>query len=196
MKGVLLKRNKNWFIEYTATNGSPNLIQIYPDYVKYYFLDDDAIDGEVYFEIEYINNREYAKLIHPSKLDLKQLEDKLDEALAKETTESLTEWMDSKRKDDVEKAEKEYCEELINRREAAKNFTGQVAGRHSDMFSGHEMTWMTRGFIDGYKKAKETLYTKEQIVEAFKYAYLIGEDHIYEYDANQAAKKYIQSLKK
>ena len=186
MKGVLLKRNKNWFIEYTATNGSPNLIQIYPDYVKYYFLDNDAIDGEVYFEIEYINNREYAKLIHPSKLDLKQLEDKLDEALAKETTESLTEWVNSKREDDVWSL---GLKEELDKLPYTKHLDD---GQYNDgQLAGFEF-----GAEWAYNKAKETLYTEEQIIEAFKYAYLIGEDHIYEYDANQAAKKYIQSLKK
>ena len=152
MKGVLLKRNKNWFIEYIATNGSPNLIQIYPDYVKYYFLDDDAIDGEVYFEIEYINNREYAKLIHPNKLDLKQLEDKLDEALAKETTESLTEWVQSKRKDDIERlVDEEYGLQQ-------KSFEDST-----EMFPFNYSELLKTGFIDGYNKAKETLYTEEQM---------------------------------
>ena len=159
MKGVLLKRNKNWFIEYIATNGSPNLIQIYPDYVKYYFLDDDAIDGEVYFEIEYINNREYAKLIHPNKLDLKQLENKLDEALAKETTESLTEWVDSKRKDDVERlADEEYGLQQ-------KSFEDST-----EMFPFNYSELLKTGFIDGYNKAKETLYTEEQVRKAIEMA--------------------------
>jgi hypothetical protein len=65
--------------------------------------------------------------------------------------------------EELYKIESDYINELHNRREAAKNFTGQVAGRHSDMFSGHEMTWMTRGFMEGYVKAKETLYTEEDL---------------------------------
>ena len=70
--------------------------------------------------------------------------------------------------EELYKIESDYSNELHNRREAAKNFTGQVAGRHSDMFSGHEMTWMTRGFMEGYMKAKEALYTEEQAREIWR----------------------------
>ena len=51
MKGILLKRNNSWFIEYTSINGAPNLIEIHPEYEKCYFLDEDADGGEVEFEI-------------------------------------------------------------------------------------------------------------------------------------------------
>ncbi len=128
-----------------------------------------------------------------NKLDLKQLEDKLDEALAKETTESLTEWVDSKRKDDVEKIEEEYYKELEQRREAAKNFTGQVAGRHSDMFTYREMDWMVRGFMDGYSKAKETMYTEEQVREAIDMATTSKYNYKLEF---YSLDEIIQSLKK
>ena len=61
--------------------------------------------------------------------------------------------------DDVEKLELDYYKELEERREVAKNFQGQVAGRHPDMFGHSEMHHMVRGYVEGYNKAKETLYT-------------------------------------
>jgi len=45
------------------------------------------------------------------------------------------------------------------------------------------------------KEKTSTLYTEEQMINAFKYAYLIGEDNISEDDAELEAKEYIQSLK-
>jgi hypothetical protein len=66
--------------------------------------------------------------------------------------------------DDVEKLEMEYFIELEKRREVAKNFTGQVAGRHPDAFSHSEMIYMNRGYIEGYNKAKEKYkFTKEDL---------------------------------
>ncbi len=72
--------------------------------------------------------------------------------------------------DDVEKLELNYYRELEERREVAKNFKGQVAGRHPDMFGHSEMHHMVRGYVEGYNKAKETLYTEEQVMEAIDMA--------------------------
>jgi hypothetical protein len=49
--------------------------------------------------------------------------------------------------------EMEYYQQLETRREVAKNFKGQVAGRHPDMFTSPEMQYMITGFVDGYNKA-------------------------------------------
>jgi hypothetical protein len=51
--------------------------------------------------------------------------------------------------------EMEYFQQLEKRREVAKNFKGQVAGRHPDMFTSSEMQYMVTGFVDGYNKAIE-----------------------------------------
>jgi hypothetical protein len=69
--------------------------------------------------------------------------------------------------DDVEKLEMEYFIELEKRREVAKNFTGQVAGRHPDAFGHSEMIYMNRGYIEGYNKAKEK-YNKAKYPVAFE----------------------------
>lgn len=68
--------------------------------------------------------------------------------------------------EEFDKIELNYYNELYNRLEKAKNFTGQIAGRHSDLFSGHEMRWMVRGFMEGYQRALENLYTEEQVKQA------------------------------
>jgi hypothetical protein len=73
--------------------------------------------------------------------------------------------------DDIEKLEIEYFRELEERREVAKNFKGQVAGRHPDAFGHSEMMHMNRGYIEGYNKAKEKYkYTEEDIANAIKIA--------------------------
>jgi len=96
--------------------------------------------------------------------------------------------------DDVEKLELDYYKELEERREVAKNFQGQVAGRHPDMFGHSEMHHMVRGYVEGYNKAKETLYTEEDMIKCWKYASIdnhqvfgdqIGDNYI----------SFIQSLK-
>lgn len=53
-------------------------------------------------------------------IDLKELERRLDEALAKETSESLSRWLHNKRKDDLENRQieelwAEFYEELKNK---------------------------------------------------------------------------------
>ena len=69
---------------------------------------DDGLDKELYKEASR-RIPTYGKLsedLVENKLDLSKMESKLDESLANETPESLTEWMDSKREDDVEKLAK------------------------------------------------------------------------------------------
>jgi len=62
-----------------------------------------------------------------------------------------------------------YYNELEDRREVARNFSGQVAGRHPDMFGHSEIHHMVRGFIDGYNKAKETYkYTEDDLIRAIE----------------------------
>ncbi len=56
---------------------------------------------------------------------------------------------------EIKQVEMEYFQQLEERREVAKNFKGQVAGRHPDMFTSSEMQYMTTGFVDGYNKALE-----------------------------------------
>ena len=69
--------------------------------------------------------------------------------------------------DDIENLEIEYFKELEERREIAKKFTGQVAGRHPDAFGHSEMMHMNRGYIEGYNKAKEKYkFTEDDMMEA------------------------------
>ena len=56
---------------------------------------------------------------------------------------------------EIKQLEMEYFQQLEKRREVAKNFKGQVAGRHPDMFTSSEMQYMATGFVDGYNKAIE-----------------------------------------
>ena len=68
---------------------------------------------------------------------------------------------------DMRDLELMYHKKLIERREVAKNFRGQVAGNHPDMFTSREMLSMMEGFTDGYNQAledtKNKKYTDEDI---------------------------------
>jgi hypothetical protein len=72
--------------------------------------------------------------------------------------------------DDVEK---HYSEELDKRWEVAKNYKGQVAGRHPDAFTREEMKGMIRGYMEAREKFE---FSEEHIIEAFKKGYLFGAD--------------------
>ena len=56
---------------------------------------------------------------------------------------------------DMEELELKYHKKLMERREIAKNFSGQVAGNHPDMFTSREMLSMMQGFTEGYTQALE-----------------------------------------
>jgi hypothetical protein len=94
------------------------------------------------------------------------------------------------KEENVEKLELDYYKELEERREVAKNFQGQVAGRHPDMFGRSEMHHMVRGYVEGYTKAKETLYTEEQVRKAIDRARNYNDGWV------ETENEIIQSLKK
>ena len=56
-----------------------------------------------------------------------------------------------------EEIEESYYRELEERREIAKNYTGQVAGRHPDMFGHNEVHHMVRGYLECIKWVKEQI---------------------------------------
>ena len=62
---------------------------------------------------------------------------------------------------DMEELELKYHKKLMERREIAKNFRGQVAGNHPDMFTSREMLSMMEGFTDGYTQALEDTKNKK-----------------------------------
>jgi hypothetical protein len=77
----------------------------------------------------------------------------------------LPEWGENE-----ETIELNYYKELEDRREVARNFKGQVAGRHRDLFGNSEIHHMMRGFLEGYNKAKETYkYTEEDLRKAIAF---------------------------
>jgi hypothetical protein len=82
---------------------------------------------------------------------------------------------------DVEALEIRYYQQLEQRREVAKNFTGQVAGRHPDMFGHSEVHNMVRGYLEGYNQAlednKDRKYTEKDIDKAYRAGMqFVGED--------------------
>lgn len=56
-----------------------------------------------------------------------------------------------------EEIEQNYYKELEERREKAKNFTGQVAGRHPDMFGVSEIHHMVTGYLECFKWMRDKI---------------------------------------
>lgn len=81
---------------------------------------------------------------------------------------------------DMEELELKYRKQLTERREIAKNFRGQVAGNHPDMFTSREMLSMMEGFTDGYTQAlednKDRKYTEKDINDALSWGYHAAKD--------------------
>jgi len=107
-----------------------------------------------------------------NKLDLNKMESKLDEALANKTPESIHKWLESKlgpiRSHHSEKLEKilkeieedEYVEKLAETEYPI--IDGDLLG------IAHNQKHSRIDFIKGYNKAKETLYTEEQVREVIR----------------------------
>lgn len=83
---------------------------------------------------------------------------------------------------DVGNLELQYYKELEERKEIAKNFKGQVAGRHEDMFEHKEMHHMVRGYLEGFNKClelnKDKLYTKEDILKVIEMSRILTDDKV------------------
>ena len=83
-------------------------------------------------------------------LNLNDLQAKIEDALSKETTESLNEWINSKRQDDVDKLADIFLKEELQIASPSVNRAIKL------------------GFTEGYNKAKEILYTEEEVKELLK----------------------------
>jgi hypothetical protein len=77
----------------------------------------------------------------------------------------------------MEELELKYHQQLMQRREVAKNFRGQVAGNHPDMFTSREMLSMMEGFTDGYTQALEYNKNKQYTEEDMKYMFECGRNY-------------------
>lgn len=51
--------------------------------------------------------------------------------------------------EEIEQSSNRYYFDLEEKREKAKNFRGQIAGRHPDMLTSREMLSQMSGFVDG-----------------------------------------------
>jgi len=174
---------KTWFYcDWKWESPNERVMQmLMQDLGLYPFKDEDEaiqqtqVDDELYREASR-RVPTYGKLsedLVENKLDLSKIKQKLDETLANETSESLTEWMNGKREDDVEKlAEEEY-----------PIFDGDLLG------IAHNQKQSRIDFIKGYNKAEETLYTEEQVREAIELA------DRYNYLLDSQKTEIIQSLK-
>ncbi len=96
-------------------------------------------------------------------LDFKKMEEKLDNQLAKETPESLNEWMKSKRDNDVEElAKKEYPDGVDGTNRSSEVYRrifieayNKAKGYYEVVADVRELHNYKLGLNDGFKKAKE-----------------------------------------
>lgn len=91
-----------------------------------------------------------------------------------------------------------YYQELEEKRLAAINFKGQVAGRHPDNLSSREIHVKVSGFIEGYKAAQQSdkqfsLEDMETLMEEALNWWGGGRDKDIR-DSKEFFEKYIQSL--
>jgi hypothetical protein len=162
MKGTLHKcKVDGWLVLYTVEETWDKCIPIHPDYEKYYFLDDDADGKEVEFEIVTYNKNgssynnlpyhTYAKLINQVPDVRKMVEDDVEKFALKYIDD---EWSDA---DDTVRFGIEVGIK-IGYKKAKEHYELAASVR--------ELKEYKLGFNCGYKQAKETLYTEEQVWEA------------------------------
>jgi len=164
MKGTLTKLDNQWMVRYDTFQNDHsyplpayNFLPLHPDYVKYYFLDEDAEGGEVEFEwcviLQDGKGKEYARLTKPKRIiDLQNLETKLHQALSEETDWTLSKWLKSKREDTTEKS-------------ANKSWEG------CDGCTEAEETFYLNGYVRGYNAAIADLPKEISDEEIEKAAY-------------------------
>jgi len=118
-----------------------------------------------------------------NKEKLDKIESKIDEALANETPEKSLGWMwkDIEKEDSMnficQDPDCPHCIEEINQMrddddddddDDLEDYVYELAETYYD--PGHYGLESKQGFIKGYKKAQETLYTEEQVREAIRIA--------------------------
>lgn len=174
MKGTLYKKEQGWVIEYLVDERTPvghkswvEVIPLHPKdvstIIQYSDYSVDWAGKEVEFEIvkEYLNShtnelQAYAKIIAPKKLNLSNLEKKLDDTLSNETPESTTKWLNNKRENSIDK-------DLFYHKQVMNPYPSE-----SQSYTAYE-----KGFVEGYEKAKEILYTEEQVKKAINRAVVL-----------------------
>jgi hypothetical protein len=158
--GQLRKKENGWFVQLPATNdflGQPVTGEVYPLHPKQTSNAELSLrdtDGEeVVFELvkEYIDDHTnqiqvYAKIVQYTRdnLDFDKLESKLDDALSKETPESLTTWMNDKRNGG-------FNNDLF--------YNKQVMNPYPTGTPSH--TGYEKGFTEGYEMAKDWFETEQ-----------------------------------
>jgi hypothetical protein len=146
MKGILHKTEQGWVVEYAKHAELP----LHPEYVKYYFLDEDAEGGEVEFEIVHLSTdplgrdvKPYAKLVDKlGNEDVSKLDYEKDISM-REIAEQLWSLLD-----DIDTLS-DICKPTVKDPKAAMAFynnTMRYVGKRFEFLKS-----------DGYK-----LYTKEE----------------------------------
>jgi len=220
MKGKLEKTIKGQWVVRIISEETPECdtiiehgkqLPVHPDYIKYYFLDEDADGSEVEFEI--VNKLwgtnddiiSYAKLIKPKKINLEEMpKEEWEEArntaykhfdikkgsrLMYKDGKEIRSYHSPKIDEMLKEIEEDDIKDWAHLTSVSKGLDGSV----------YQSTYL-EAFIDGYNKAKETLYTEEQMIQASKYGYEFRDttsfpEHKFEDSCINNTKQWLQSLK-
>jgi len=186
MKGTLHKTEQGWVVN--SFYEIPTSIPLHPKNVRQIEEDAKVFDNieariAAYSEVEFdivtewptgevgVNGLTFAKLIDPDqkrKIDLQKLEAKLDKLLSEETPESFHKWLEGKRgpirtyhspkvDEMLKEIEEDNIKDWAHLTSVSKGLDGSV----------YQSTY-EQGFIEGYKKAKSTLYTEDQVRKAIE----------------------------
>jgi hypothetical protein len=183
MIGTLTKLKDGWYVKFFEDGTVIHTyLPLHPeDENLSYAVRDSAWDGKkVNFEVvvEKETSEYYAKLI-PSKEQQKQLITEIMHLDAKDGLYEETSHRDNPRPDDVEKFEQD----------AWDNYEHVEGNLYSTTFRN--------AFKLGYNKAKEILYTDEDMIRMAIHCWSIASKPEYgkTYNVNEIVKNYIQSLK-
>lgn len=157
MKGTLHRTEQGWVVRWPQEDPRDPVpeLPVHPDDLDSGIIRWAEIGGLGDKEIEFDwcviitpegKGTQYARLTKPKRsIDLQNLETKLHQSLSEETDWTLSRWLKSKRED------------------AAKKLLDEMGEPDDDFQHSYKV-----GFEEGYNKAKETLYTEEQVREAIK----------------------------
>lgn len=222
MKGTLHKTEKGWVVFYDENylvDAFKNdwgdafigyrALPIHPDdldseiirFANNGSLDNKEVEFCIVHKLQGVNDDviTYAKLIEPktgSKVNLQRLEAKLDKILAEETPESFHKWLESKR-GPIRNYHSPKIDEML--KEIEEDDVEKLAKQEVGWWDENDNDDVNR-FVQGYNKAKETLYTEEQMIQASKYGYEFRDttsfpEHKFEDSCINNTKQWLQSLK-
>ena len=211
MKGILKKTEEGWFVVFDQRtmqdpSAEEGILPLHPIDVK--MIDEDSkVFDHIEARIKAYPNVEFEVNMYDGKSHISNAWNGYAKLVATdENGKPLTYWGGLKDRTCDHTNCREVCPEckpyhVSEDCEEVKNWDNFVEQKNLELLAeevygkGIKPDY-EEGFIDGYNKAKETLYTEEQIREAIKMAYEFGQAGHFIGEGDLCIKEIIQSLKK